>query len=143
MPWSASWRRLRTEGERGLLFANGGFASHNHAIVLSRTPPAKPLPQNYDVQAKADAARGPIPALLETYTGPGTIETYTVLYERDASPRFGVIVGRTPNGERFLAKVPKQDVASIAFLTDGVAEPVGTTGHAAVGPAGDAVWERG
>jgi acetyl-CoA C-acetyltransferase len=133
---------LRAGGERGMLFANGGFASHNHAIVLSRTPPAKPLPQNYDVQAKADAARGAIPPLLETYAGPGTIETYTVLYERDGSPRFGVVVGRTPAGERFLAKIPKHDAANIAFLTDGTAEPVGTPGHAAAGPDGDAVWQR-
>ena len=28
--------RLRQSGRHGLLFANGGIATHNHSIVLSR-----------------------------------------------------------------------------------------------------------
>lgn len=139
-------QRLREGGRgggRGLLFANGGFASHNHTILLSRTPTGAMFPQDFDVQAAADAARGPIPALVEDYEGAGTIETYTVLYARDATPRFGVIVGRAPNGDRFSAKVPASDSAGITFLTDGHAEPVGSAGHAVRGADGDPVWHIG
>jgi acetyl-CoA C-acetyltransferase len=132
---------LRERGQKGLLFANGGFATHNHAIVLSRDPVApETVLQPFDYQAEADAARAPAPALVEGYTGPGTIETYTVLYERDGRPRFGAIVGRTPGGERFLAKVPATDAAGIAFLTDGASEPVGAGGAAVEGADGDVYW---
>jgi len=133
--------KLREGGRKGLLFANGGLATHNHTIVLSRDPvPAGTLPCDFDFQAEADAARGPIPPFVEDYAGPGTIETYTVLYERDGRPRFGVIVGRSPDGDRFLAKVPAADEEGIGFLTDGEVEPVGARGEAAAGPDGHMVW---
>jgi acetyl-CoA C-acetyltransferase len=133
--------KLRQHGTRGLLFGNGGLCTHNHTIVLSREPVAAgALPCGFDVQAEADAARGPLPPFAEDYAGPGTIETYTVLYERDGRPKFGVVLGRNPAGARFLAKVPAADVAQIAFLTDGRAEPVGTRGEAAAGADGDMVW---
>ncbi|WP_375287448.1 acetyl-CoA acetyltransferase [Sphingomonas sp.] len=115
------------EGRRGLLFANGGFATHNHAIVLSTAPlPGTGAPHDHDCQALADAARGPVPELLKDYAGPAEIESYTVFYARDGAPRDGVVVARTPEGARTLAKV--EDAATIAFLTDGAAEPVGTAG---------------
>jgi len=136
--------RLRGEARTGLLFANGGFATENHTIVLTRTPqPAGTFPQDYDFKAEADAARGPAPELAEEYEGPGTIETYTVLYARDGAPLHGVIVARNPDGARFLAKVPPEDEATIAFLTDGAAEPVGTAGSAARGADDLMVWSRG
>lgn len=123
--------RLRGEGRRGFLFANGGFATDNHCIVLARDPVAGArLPASYDYQAEADAARGAIPALDEDYRGPATIETYTVFYNRDGAPRGGVVVARTsPAGARTLAAVDPADSALIAFLTDGSAEPVGTQGQ--------------
>jgi acetyl-CoA C-acetyltransferase len=135
--------KLREQGRKGLLFANGGLATHNHTILLSRAPlPAGTLPNDFDFQAEADAARGPTPPHVESYVGPATIETYTVLYERDGRPRFGVIVGRNPAGERFLAKIPPEDTAGIAFLTDGASEPVGSSGQAVEAADGDILWRR-
>jgi acetyl-CoA C-acetyltransferase len=134
---------LRQRGQKGLLFANGGFATHNHAIVLRRTPATpESLLRSFDFQAEADAARAPAPKLAEGYTGPGAIETYTVFYERDGRPRFGAIIGRTPAGERFLAKVPASDTAGIAFLTSGASEPVGSSGVAVAGADDDVYWTR-
>jgi acetyl-CoA C-acetyltransferase len=135
--------RLRESGTYGLLFANGGLATHNHTIVLSRQPfAAGGVPNNFNYQAEADLARGRIPPHLEHYAGPGEIETYTVLYERNGQPRFGVIVGRTPEGARFLAKVLPTDTDAIAYLTDGKIEPVGQQGEAVVGEDGDILWRR-
>ena len=108
----------------------------------ARTAPAGTPPQSFEHQAEADAARGPVPSFVEDFTGPGRIETYTVLYERDGSPRFGSIVGRGASGERFLAKVPAQDTSGIDFLCDGKQEPVGTEGHAVAGPGGGILWCR-
>jgi acetyl-CoA C-acetyltransferase len=134
--------RLRQAGGKGLLFANGGYATHNHAIVLSHAPiPAAQLPCEFDVQAEADAERGPVPPFIEDYAGPGVVETYTVFYERDGRPKSGVVVGRTPSGERFLAKVDAGDGGAVAFFTDGRTEPVGTAGQAAPNREGIQVWQ--
>jgi acetyl-CoA C-acetyltransferase len=134
-------QKLRRGGRHGLLFANGGFATHNHSIILSRAPVAAgTFPQDFDFQAEADALRGPIPPLVLTYLGPGTIETYSAPYERNGSIRFGAIIGRGMGGERFLAKIPGDDVRGIAFLTDGSHEPVGSRGEAVAGPDGETIW---
>ena len=133
--------KLREQGRLGLLFANGEFATHNHTILLARAPiAAAAFPQECLFQAEADADRGPVPPVLEKYEGPAEIETYTVLYERSGAPRWGVIVARTPDGCRTLAKVPREDEAGIAFLTDGAHEPVGSAGEIECHESGDQIW---
>lgn len=133
---------LRKSGRHGLLFGNGGFATTSHAIVVSRDP-AFAINGAHDpsVQVEADAQRGAAPELLEDYAGPGAIETYTVFYNRDGSAKNGVIVARTPQGARFLAYVPGDDVSLIAFLTDGEREPVGAHGEAVPGADGLVFWK--
>jgi acetyl-CoA C-acetyltransferase len=127
---------LRASGTNGLLFANGGFATHNHTILLTKNPqPAGTFPHDYDFQAEADAARGDVPPLDESYAGPATIETYTVLYGRTGEPRFGVVVGRAPDGRRVIGSIPPEDTQAIDFLTNGHREPIGSPGH--VEPAAD------
>ena len=129
-------------GGKGLLFANGGFATHNHAIVLATAPlPNAGEPHDFDVQAEADAARGPVPPLDKSYVGQATVEPYTVFYARDGKARAGVVVARTPAGNRTLARVPGTDVETIAWLTDGAAEPVGSVGEI-VADGDDMVWRR-
>lgn len=121
--------RLRETPGDGLLYANGGFATHNHAILVTTRPqPAGTFPQEYDVQAEADARRGRVPALTDAHEGEAEIETYTVIYDRDGAPSHGVVLARTPGGERAIARVLGDDHATIAFLT-GEHEPVGTRGH--------------
>ncbi len=121
--------KLRESGTNGFLFANGGFATDNHCIVLSNRPlPDAQFPQDFDYQAEADAAREPVPPLDEDYVGPGKVESYTVFYARDGAPRAGVVVARTPAGARTLAHVDVTDAGMLAFLTDGHIEPVGTAG---------------
>jgi acetyl-CoA C-acetyltransferase len=128
---AAMTERLRREGARGLLFGNGGFANTNHAIVLSREIGRDAdVARSFDVQAEADALRRDAPVFVETYAGGGAIETYTVLYDRDGTARSGVVIGLTDDGRRFLAQVDGADAETIAFLTDGNVEPVGTRGDA-------------
>jgi acetyl-CoA C-acetyltransferase len=134
-------QQLRRKGGTGLLFANGGFATHNHTLPLSNRPFAQArFPRDFDFQADADALRSPVPPLDPDYTGPGTIESYTVFYDRSGQPRAGVVVARSPVGTRFLATVPGDDAAAIAFLTDGAIEPVGTSGGARPGADGLLRW---
>lgn len=136
--------RLRAgDGHNGLLLGNGGVATHNHSIVLSRAPlPAARFPHDFDYQSRADASRGLAPATNESYAGPGTIESYTVIYARTGAVSAGVIVARNPVGERFLAAVSAEDVATIRFLSDGLIEPVGTPGVATCGDDGLLMWKR-
>lgn len=134
--------RLRAGGTNGLLFANGGYATHNHSIVLSNQPvAAAAFPRNFDYQDAADAKRDPAPIIDETYAGAGTIESYTVFYERSGAPRDGIVVARNPGGARFLAKIAGDDDAMIAFLTDGQTEPVGTGGMGRKGEDGLLYWQ--
>jgi acetyl-CoA C-acetyltransferase len=134
---------LRQTGRHGLLFANGGLATHNHSIVLSRIRPAADIfPQSFDFQAAADALRGPAPPVQEDYLGPATVETYTVLYDREGLAQHGAIIGRAPTGARFIAKVPAADRATIRWLTSGEQEPVGMPGTAVKGADGDTWWVR-
>jgi acetyl-CoA C-acetyltransferase len=134
---------LRREGRTGFLFANGGLATDNHCIVLSRDPiAAANFPQDFDYQAEADAAREPIPDIDKDYVGPVTVETYTIFFNRESAARAGVVVGRTPQGKRTLAHVDVGDAAMLAFLTDGAVEPVGTSGT--IEARGDLrFWVRG
>ena len=125
---AAMVEKLRGTRDKGLLFANGGYATHNHTILVSGAPTQAAFPQDFDYQAEADARRGDVPPLDKTYTGPATIESYTVHYDRTGTPSSGVIVARTPTGSRTLASVPAEDSDMIAFLTEGRGEPVGSGG---------------
>ncbi|MCX7360064.1 MAG: acetyl-CoA acetyltransferase [Alphaproteobacteria bacterium] len=132
---------LRTNGRHGLLFGNGGFATTSHSIVISRDPAiAAQGAHDPSVQSEADAKRGPAPTLLETYTGEGEIDNYTVFYDREGAAKSGVIVGRTPARERFLAYVSRDDAELIAFLTNGAREPVGALGHVTTDAEGVNHW---
>ncbi|MDF1855832.1 hypothetical protein [Pseudooceanicola sp.] len=123
---------LRGTSDSGLLYANGGIVTTNHAIVLSGAPLAARFPQEDQAQALADAARGPVPALAEDHVGPVTVESWTVFYDRDAQPSRGIVVARTAEGSRTLAEVPASDTSLIAALTDGSIDPVGQSGRIAI-----------
>ena len=134
--------KIRHGASRGLIFANGGYATHNHTIVLSRTPPkSEAFPQSYDYQTEADRLRGPVPDFIADYAGPGFIETYTVIYDRGGNALFGTVFARTPEGRRFICRVPKEDHAGIEFLTSGKIEPIGTRGTAYKAENGCIIWK--
>lgn len=125
-------QRLRMAGRYGLLFGNGGFATHNHSIILSNRPiDAARERSDFDFQALADARRDPAPPVDPAYVGPATVETYTILYDRSGAVRHGVVVCRSPAGARLLAQVPAGDTIAIAHLTSGVADIIGSAGTVA------------
>ena len=134
---AAMTETLRANGRHGLLFGNGGLATTSHAIIVSRDPamamqgaaePAKSEPQNTPT------------LLLESYEGGASIETYTVFYDRAGEAASGVIVARTPDGARFLARIDDDDKDLIAFLTSGEREPVGAHGVASLNADGLVRW---
>jgi acetyl-CoA C-acetyltransferase len=133
-------RRLRAgEGRHGLMFANGGFMTEAHAIALSREPsPDVALPASFDAQPHADRLRGAIPQFVRDYSGPATIETYTVAYGPDDQPAHGTVIARTPRGERLFARARGREL--LHWLTSGDEEPVGRGGSVRMAADGLADW---
>lgn len=114
-------------GGAGLLYGQGEFVTKHHALVLAGQAGAE-IALDYSVQAQADARRGPVPELVEPEPGPATLESATILYQRDGSVDRGVVVLRTLEGARTLASVPAEDRETLALITDDARFPVGLIG---------------
>ncbi|WP_022976937.1 enoyl-CoA hydratase-related protein [Nevskia ramosa] len=129
---TAMVRKLRAgDANTGLLYGNGGYVTKHHAAVLATRPPAKP-PQDIDLQAEVDAARGLAPAVLDSYEGPATVESYLVKYDGGGDPQLATIVARTPDGARTVAAIPAGDLRAQALLIEGSREPIGLPGSIAL-----------
>jgi len=126
--------RAAPKGKAALLYGQGEYVTKHHALVLGSSPPPQGLPKpDYDVQAAADARRGPVPPLVLQYAGAATLETFTVVYGRDGQPSQGIVIARTPAGERLMARVEATDAASLKVLTDLDRSPVGCSGTVTAG----------
>jgi len=121
-------RKLRNGARLGLLYGQGGFVTKHHALVLSRRPPPAPLTQDTSVQAEADRHRGAVPDFVTEADGTGSVESFTVIYGRNGEVEHGVVMLRTAENARALARVPAQDGATLAHLLDMDRTPVGSSG---------------
>ena len=101
-------RKLRGGAKLGLLYGQGGFVTKHHALVLSRQAPQDALAQDTSVQAEADRHRGAVPEFVTEASGKGTVESFTVLYGRGGEVEHGVVMLRTSDNARALARVPAQ-----------------------------------
>lgn len=131
-------RKLRAGAKLGLLYGQGGFVTKHHALVLSRRA-SEALAQETNVQAEADRNRGTVPAFVTEASGTGTVESFTVIYGRNNAAEHGVVLLRTADNARALARVPVQDAATLAHLLDMDRSPVGSRG--AISTASDGVLE--
>lgn len=137
-------RELRAHpAEIGLLYGQGGYVNKHHTMVVSVQTPAEPMALDYSVQAKADAARDAVPPLVDEYAGPATIETYTIIYGRDGTPIDGIVILRTPDGARTMARVPWTDADSMELLQATTKSAVGANGHVRMDAFGKPIWELG
>lgn len=122
-------RKLRGGARLGLLYGQGGFVTKHHGLVLSRQAPAEPLAQETSVQSEADRHRGAVPAFVTKAAGMATVESFTAIYARDNAIEHGVVMLRTSNNARTLARVPAHDRATLAHLLDMDRSPVGSSGE--------------
>lgn len=119
-------RTLRdAPSELGLLYGQGGFVTKHQSLVLSRRPPAQPM----TVDRQPALAQEAIPPLDLDYRGPARIESYTVLHDRDGQPRQGVLILRTPQGARSMARVGVEDADAMALLLAESHSAVGRDGY--------------
>ncbi len=122
--------RRAPPGRKALCYGQGGHLTKHHAVVLSsEAPPIGALGEDYSVQAAADARRGRVPTLADDYTGPATLETHTVVFDRQGGVAHGTVIARTPHGQRSLARVEPTDEATLAVLMDLDRTPIGSTGE--------------
>ena len=136
-------RRLREGAKLGLLYGQGGFVTKHHALVLSRQAPQAPLGQDTSVQGEADSHRGPVPEFVTEASGKGAVESFTVIYRGKGEVEHGVVMLRTSDNTRALARVPAQDGATLAHLMNLDRTPVGSTGDIVTADDGVLEWRVG
>jgi acetyl-CoA C-acetyltransferase len=122
-------RKLRDGAKLGLLYGQGGFVTKHHALVLSREVPQQPLSQDTSVQAEADRHRGAVPEFVLEANGKGAVESFTVIYDRTGEVEHGVVMLRTSDNSRALARVPAHDGATLAHLLNMDRTPVRSLGE--------------
>jgi len=108
--------RLRSDpGAYGLVGANGGFLSKFSVGVYSTAAAPFEAFDSQSLQKEIDS--WPAPRIADAPDGWATIETYTVTYLKGV-PDYAVVVGRTPNGERFLANTEPGDLETVAAVLE-------------------------
>jgi acetyl-CoA C-acetyltransferase len=121
-------RKIRGGASLGLLYGQGGFVTKHHALILSQQPPSEPLAQDTSVQSEADHRRGPVPPFVTEAAGTGMVESFTAIYGRANEVEHGVVMFRTSNNARSLARVPARDQRTLAHLLNMDFSPVGSSG---------------
>jgi acetyl-CoA C-acetyltransferase len=122
-------RKLRDGAKLGLLYGQGGFVTKHHALVVSREKPRQLLAQDTSVQAEADANKRAVPEFVTEAKGKAKVESFTIIYSRNGEVEHGVVMLRTEQDHRALARVPPQDSRTLAHLTDINRTPVGMLGN--------------
>jgi acetyl-CoA C-acetyltransferase len=114
-------QRCRAEpGSLGLVGANGGLMSVHAVGVYGTTPRAYAASDDRALQRQLDAAAAP--PFTRTPDGWATVETYTVLHDRQG-PKQLLLVGRLAHsGERFIAV--DGDAATLQAFADGDGLPL-------------------
>lgn len=132
--------RLRAGGGTGLLYGQGEYVTKHHALVLGDAPPIALLRADFRLGEVEARAANAAPPLSIDYRGGAVIETYTVLFDRDERPRHGIVIARTPAGERIAGRVDAEDIATIARLM-GDGPVIGAGGMIADGADGVPRWQ--
>jgi len=97
----------RHPGKTGLVTGNSFYMTKHSAAVCSTAPPRDNAAATADISfcQKAVDLR-PKRKIDPAPSGPATIETYTVVYDRDNLPARGIVIGSTQNAECFAAYTP-------------------------------------
>lgn len=95
-----------------------GWFMHKYAVGIYGVKPHDVDLSGCDLEDQAQPEAGAAPvAVAEQASGGGTLETYTVIYDRDQQPRRALLYGRTDAGLRFIANT-SGDAASFTALSN-------------------------
>jgi acetyl-CoA C-acetyltransferase len=135
-------RKLRNGAKLGLLYGQGGFVTKHHALVLSRQLAQEAIAQDACVQAGADRNKRAVPDFVTEASGKGAVESFTVLYGRGGEVEHGVVMLRTAEAARTLARVPSRDGATLGHLLNMDRTPVGSSGDIVTADDGVLEWRH-
>ncbi|MGH9110487.1 MAG: acetyl-CoA acetyltransferase, partial [Acidimicrobiales bacterium] len=109
--------RLRADpGSLGLVTGLGWYATKHAVGIWSTTPPADGF-AHANPQAEVDALPQRPPA--SDYEGDATVETYTVVHERDGEPERGILSLLTDDGARAWGTVTDPDALRSIEMEEG------------------------
>jgi acetyl-CoA C-acetyltransferase len=86
-------------GERGLVWANGGYATKHAFGVYSATPATTPFRRD-SPQDEIDASPRRDLADAADAAGAVTVEAYTVMHDRDGAPEQAIVTALLADGRR-------------------------------------------
>ena len=101
-------------GDKGLITANGGYLT-KHAFGVYSTQAPDVVYRHEDLQHEVDKA--PTREAVKEYSGPATVESYTVMYGGDGEPAKGHLSCLLENGVRTWANCEEPDVLQ-AMITE-------------------------
>ena len=131
-------RAIRVGTPFGTLYGQGEYMTKHYGLRLSAENEGFDSPSN--TQSQADAARNEIPAFIGSYSGPATLESFTMMYDRSGQPTHGVIMARIKTGERTLASLPASDAEGLSVLLNQERYPIGIVGEITAPDKGAAIW---
>ncbi|RBY95723.1 acetyl-CoA acetyltransferase [Blastococcus sp. TF02-8] len=118
--------RLRGTDGIGLIHANGGFLTKQHAVLLS----GRPHPEGFVGRPEPEHVQHPdAPPLRPAAESGGlalTVEAATVEHGRGGGPEQAFVIGRSAAGERVAAATAPGDAATAAALSS-ASLPAGAT----------------
>jgi acetyl-CoA C-acetyltransferase len=136
-------RKVRGGARLGLLYGQGGFVTKHHALVVSRDAPREAIRQETSVQAEADRNKRAVPEFVTDADGKGKVEAFTVIYRNNGEVEHGVVMLRTEDGKRTLARIGADDDTTLAHLRNMDRTPVGSLGEITVAEDGVPQWRVG
>ena len=99
--------RLRARpGAFGMVTALGWYMTKHAVGVYGTDRPPAPWGGAACDSTQREADRVPAVPLATAPHGPGTVETYTIVYRRDGACERGTVLGRLEDGRRFVARLP-------------------------------------
>lgn len=129
-------RQLRArKAKTGLVLANGGVLSYQHALCLSSEPRREG--SSYPDSRSSSGTVVGAPAPVEPFAqGEAVIETFTVQFDREGNPEMAFVIGRLgENGHRFVAN--HGDQRTLQELASSVEEQIGKVGYVETRRDGD------
>ena len=89
---------------KGLVTALGWFMHKHAAGIYGSEPKTRDIGQDPIQDQKSPLAGNAPERIKEDASGPGLIETYTVIFSPDQTPSYGLIYGKTRDNHRFIAQ---------------------------------------
>jgi len=109
----------RHPGKLGLVTGNSFYMTKHSAAICSTKPAENNAAVIADLSLCQKAVdRGPRYKIESEPTGRATVETYTVIFDRNNIPEKGIVIGQQEDGKRFAAYTPSDPSLLAAMIRD-------------------------